>query len=389
MHGKKILGKASKDEKEAMCKIVSKAISKLDSKRTEEQIYSKIGKKLKVIFTEQLPKFSGSVGMQRFNTIYIDKDDFDKMVNSKPEELQDSFVYNTIVHECIHKLQKTKILYKGKSVRGFVEGATELFASRATYRNRSTFSGDGIFSCNFPSSPYLKETSIIAQLEVLYGKEIVEDYALRQDTTLFEKLIETVGEENFNTIAKDMHLSVQGKEPLVGFFSLQNIIMNNYFEKQLRNVNTKEAAEEYLEQLKQLDKVRLRKKGDNSYKEYYERKLEELSQKFSELDTKKYAYKQAEFYPVIYFDEQIKEMDSNTLDTFWYTEDVEEFKNIDLDEYKRYRYIQDGKIFEMITKRNEPYKCQTIDEHGYGYVGFIFDNGRRFIKEQKRIRYFC
>jgi len=67
MHGKKIIGKASKDEIEQLAKIVTKSLSPIDNKRTEEEINRKLMQKLKIIYTEQLPRFSGTAGMASIN----------------------------------------------------------------------------------------------------------------------------------------------------------------------------------------------------------------------------------------------------------------------------------------------------------------------------------
>ncbi|MER2058195.1 MAG: hypothetical protein ABTA16_05185, partial [Niallia sp.] len=62
-YGKKIIGRGTKEEVNSLSKIVASTISKVDSKRTEEEIFNDLSKRFKITFTEQLPVFSGAQGM--------------------------------------------------------------------------------------------------------------------------------------------------------------------------------------------------------------------------------------------------------------------------------------------------------------------------------------
>ena len=363
IYGKKIIGRGTKEEVNRLSKIVASTISKVDSKRTEEEVFNDLNKRLKITFTEQLPVFSGAKGMSSFNTIYIDKEDYDKTVIHKPEELVDKFAYNTIVHESIHKLQSPRKFYKGTSITGFVEGATELFTLRANCKERSHDSHDKKIQYNFPPTDYNNLVSIVSQLEVMFGKENAEDFALRSDMTLMEKTADLLGKRDFKDLGRDLTRDARGRKPGTPILHWQNILMQRYFDGKIRNINSQDEAERFLEQLKALEKVRMKAKGENYYEKYYKSKLENLKEKYPEIDVDKYGYREAEFYPKIYFDEEIKAMDRRAIDAIYTPQTLEEFQELDLSKYKRYRFVKDKTIYEAIVKDGKDVKFQYIDEN--------------------------
>ena len=363
--GKKIIGKASKDEIENLAKIVAKTISKIQDQMTEQNMYEKLLKGYKkLIYTK--PVFnanSGTDGYRLLNSIYIDKDTVEKTIESKSEQLKDDYDYHTIVHETIHLLQK-KSFYKGKLIRGFLEGATDLMANRAVKRKRSCESKNGKVAINFPYTLYINEVSIMAQLEIVFGKKTMEDFALTSDNSLLEKLEEMLGKEMFNQLRKDMNADCLKKETQYKFTDWQNIILNKAFEREIRNVNTVKEAEQFLDKLKEMEKVRIRVEGDNYFPDYYNKKFHELKSRFPEIDENKYEYKECEFYPTIYEDERIKKMDNIVLSIMPVPENIEEFSRIDLGKYKRYRSIIDGNICEAVLEDGKIKSVSFIDKKG-------------------------
>ena len=363
MYSKKIIGRGTKEEINALSKIVASTISKVDSKRTEEEVFRDLSKRLKITFTEQLPAFSMAKGASSFNTIYIDKEDYDKTVACKPDELIDNLSYNIIVHESIHKLQGSKRFYRVTSIIGFIEGATDLFTLRANCKERSHDSHNGKIQYNFPATDYNNLVSIVSQLEVMFGKESTEDFALRSDMTLMKKTEELLGKSEFRDLGRDLARDARGKEPGTPIMHWQNILMLRYFNNKMISINSKEEAEAFLEQLKELEKARMKVKGDNTYEKFYTSKLATLKEKYPDLDIDKYAYKEAEFYPKIYFDEEIRKMDGRTIDSITTPETLDEFQELDLSQYKRYRFIKDKTIYETIVRDGKDVMFQHIDEN--------------------------
>ena len=78
IHGKKVIGKASQDEIEKLCKKVAHSIAKVDNTHSEEKIFQELSKKIKIVYTEQLPAFSSSKGFALGNTIFIDLEGYNK-----------------------------------------------------------------------------------------------------------------------------------------------------------------------------------------------------------------------------------------------------------------------------------------------------------------------
>lgn len=370
--GKKIIGKASNDEIEALCKKISKSIAKIDSKRKEDEIFNELVQKLKIVYTEQLPVFSGAKGIAIGRTIFLDQSVVLKIINNDIKDIEDTDDYQTIIHEFIHKLQRTKLSFKGKSVRGFVEGATELMAIRSTRQNRSHHYGD--YSTNFPETAYASNVAIMEQLEIIYGKELVEDYALNQNQELITRLNALLGDEHFELLRKDIDAMAMNKETGYGIDYWQNYLMTKYFDNELKNVYTLQDAKNYLSRLKQMELARIKIEGDDTYKKYYIDKLEELRKSHSELNTEEYEYKKSEFYPELYMNEEINRLDEQLLTHLTPDSDnLEGFQNINLDDYKRYRLTIDNRVFEITTVSDEIKFFDTIDNNNR-FASFYKDN---------------
>ena len=386
--GKKIIGKGSKEEINDLCNKVSKSILKIDNSLNEETISKIIANKLKLLFTENTFKNSllGADGLAGDNKIFLDKKMFDNIVNKDIEQLQDDHDYHVIVHECIHKLQRTKLFYHMKEVRGFVEGATELMAIRATSRNRSTVDDD--IKVNFPNSgSYTFLVSLMAQFEVLYGKDSVKNYALFSNMELLDKVQESLGKENYEMLREDMNRQARNKSPKYrDFNNWQNILMQSYFNEKIGNVSDKESAEKLLEQLKDLDNVRVRIKDDDFYKNYYNETLKSLKDIYPEIDLDKNKYEEREFYPVIYDDEVRKKMDDKAfMDISSTVRTVKEFKELNLENYKRYRYTKENEIYDFITYNNIPkwmYQINTKD--GSMLTLFAIGNTEKVFQDEEK-----
>jgi len=293
--------------------------------------------------------------------MYIDKKDADKICYSNPEKLIDNISYRTIVHEIIHILQ-SKISYKGKEIRGFVEGATELMALRATTKERSYHEGE--FSANFPGSPYINLVSLMAQFEVMFGKDLLEEFALHKESTLLDKVKEEFGTEVYESLRKDMNANSRNKETQLSVNDWQNSLLRIYFDKKIENVNNQEEAEKFLEKLKEMDRVRIRIKGDNFYQEYYSKTLERLKTRYPNLDEKQYQYEQYQFHPAIYRDEMIKKMDKHTLFSIPLPTNIEDFEKLNIEDYKRYRLMLNSNIFELITYKGQASIFTFMNQNG-------------------------
>ena len=374
IHGKKIVGKASRNEIEELCKKVAKSIAQVNSRMTEEEIYEELVRKSKIVYTEQLPAFSGSQGIAILNTIFIDQSTAFQIINNEIDKQQDSEDFHVIVHECIHKLQHSKLTYRGKSVRGFIEGATELMALRAARKERSHYYGDGI-STNFPKTAYSNQVSIMAQLEVIFGKEILEDYVFTpQSQDLLDRLRELLGDEQFELLRNDMTQDSKQKETEYDFYYWQDTLLETYFDAEIGNIHSQEEAEKYLSRLKQMESVRIKIDGDDTFKNYYLDKLNALLKIFPDLDSEKYGYEECKFYPELYYEEEIKRLDDDILKHLTpHFGTIEDFQNINLEDYKRYRLVKDDKIFEVLTRNGEVRLLLSIDEDGE-YAFFYTDN---------------
>lgn len=364
VYNKRILGEASKDEIEALSRVIAEGISKIDKTLTENEICNKLTKKLKIVYTEQLPSLSGAKGLAGGNNIYLNKEDVDEIIDRKKEDLIDKEAYNTIVHEAIHKL-KGKISYKGKEIRGFSEGATELISSRVALRNRSSTNREKTYSSNFPESPYNRLVMIMAQLEVIFGKDEIGKFALTKDSSLLDKLEQLVGKKLYEELRKDTNRSSRGKSFGYRKFSdWQNILLTSYFDKEIKNIDNQEEAESFLNKLKKMEYTRLKIKDDSFYKDYYTKCFEQLKTNYPDINEEFYRYQECEFYPTIYPEEKTKRINECMLNFFGIPDNIEEFQKIKLENYKRYELEINDNIFVMLKDQNNEYAVWMMDNEG-------------------------
>ena len=113
-----------------------------------------------------------------------------------------------------------------------------------------------------------------------------------------------------------------------------------------------------------MEKVRIRINGDTSYQEYYQKTFNQLKSQYPGLDANKYEYKECEFYPALYWDEMVKKMDDGTLTCVPIPNSVEEFRELKLEDYQRYRLVSDGNIFEIVTHQGKVNKFTFLDSKG-------------------------
>ena len=224
---KRIIGVATADEKEIFCEKLANIVSKIDTTRTKEEIYKGISKRLKLVYTESIPSFGvGSRAMAGNNSLFIDKEDVDLLINGNEQEFLNNTVIKTIVHEAIHKLQFSEKpfadFYKGKSILGFIEGATELKAIERILRNKSHIDHLEEKRFNFASTPYNYAVAVMKQLEVIFGKEAVDRFAFRRDTKILDDLENLIGEKNYEALRSDLKIVGLNKSIKPSFENHQN-----------------------------------------------------------------------------------------------------------------------------------------------------------------------
>ncbi len=372
IYGKKIIGQASKEEIAKIYNTIAKIISEHDKKRTEDEIFAQLIKGAKIVYTKCLPVFSGAAGIASGNTIYIDKTDIDELEKNNYQPSTKSVALNTLVHESIHKLQKSKLSYKGNSTRGFVEGATDLMALRMTRRAKSISLGKGNISFNFPESNYIKLVSLMAQFENIFGEEIVSDYAFYQNPALLDKVQDLFGKDMFKSLCKDTsewgnvaNKLFKRKKSQYSFKFWQDILLKKAYDKKLEEIENQADAEKYLDNLKQLELVRAKIKGDTFYQDYYSSKLAYLKSLYPDLDIEKYTYKECKFNPEIYHDEKLSLLDDFTFSFISNSvENLDGFNGLNLHDYKRYRLENGENIFEVLTHKGKFCCLKAMDKTG-------------------------
>lgn len=356
--GKKIIGKASGDEKGNLCSIVERALAN-NTSLSEEEIRANLRTKLKILYAEDIKK-TRTMAFCKGNTIILNESTKDLVLKRNNTNVAIKAL-RIVIHECIHKIQNLSDRYEGINIRGIYEGATELIARRAAGYRPKSMSAEN-YKCNVPLDAYPLEVAIMAQIEVIFGKRIFEAFTLKGDTVLLKHMVSIYGWKFFKQFANNLNSLKCGIKRAQKCIEMQDELMHVYFNREYHNIKDVNSAEKFLTKLRELDHIRIHKDGDETLRIYYEETLKRLKQRFPGLDNEKYEYQEVEFYPEIYLDEQIEHLDNYALYNLS-VKNPDEFVKLDLNNYKRYRIIRGENIYEIITYKGQPKFFDSYDEH--------------------------
>ena len=390
---KRIIGVATADEKEIFCEKLANIVSKIDTTRTKEEVYKGISKRLKLVLTESIPSFGvGSRAMAGNNSLFINKEDVDLLINGNEQEFLNNTVIHTIVHEAIHKLQFSSkpfaTTYKGKSILGFIEGATELKSIEGIFRNKSHIDHLEEKRFNFASTPYNYAVAVMKQLEVIFGKEAVDRFAFRRDTKILDDLENLIGEKNYEALRSDLKIVGLNKRIKPSFENHQNNLCRIYFDSSIKKIQTQDEAEQLLLKMQEMDKNRIKEKDgtDTFFEDYYKKIASELKNRFPNISQELIEYDGPKFYPLIYQDEAIGLLDERLYNTFS-TQNFDEFNNLDFSPFKRYRYTEGANVYEIITENGTPKYFGMVTNEGDTYYKYIKDKiAPKFIESNFKIK---
>ncbi len=199
---------------------------------------------------------------------------------------------STMVHEMIHACGGR--IFNFKSIRGFIEGSTQLTTQRLL--GRLNTKGDGyngvIFDTNFGQS-YTLESAIIRQMEYLLNESVSESI-LEGKMDFFRDFKNKYGRQLYRFL-KHRTNRLLGMNPMKSvfyFLETQEIFFKKVFDKEIKNVDSLESAKIFINKLKNFEYVLGNIPGYEAavgFEEYYEKKLNELenilkSKKISKLE---------------------------------------------------------------------------------------------------------
>lgn len=304
--GISIVREYSKKQKENMYKDVASAIcKKYNDIISENEIFNILNSKSTVYFSKFNRKnlkntkgiFMNKTKNIHFNTMYFDK------INS------------AIVHECIHKMQDYRLPKNKKGLNlltGFIEGATESIASKIANNNNFRCYENGM-TFNLPiNTAYVPQVSIVEQMDYILGNNNdLAKFALCGDMGFLNKICKLYGKDFFIKMRENLNDSFIMND-MEQINEYQNFILDECYNKKFEKINIKNEEEliDYLNNLKEFEKVRGIYNKDNYFEKFYNDKYNKIREIFIK---EKFDLKRLE--NLTYSDEYRRNLISNNSET--------------------------------------------------------------------------
>ena len=361
-NGKRIIGKADEKELETLIDMLISDIERVYFDLPKEEI-KKILSKSTIYFTQiNKPTFSGADAMTALNKIFIDESVLE-IVYGKSEK---NNVYYSLLHEAIHVIQShysLKRRYKGHDIIGLIEGATENAVCNIRKNKRSTIWREKRYNFNSSAATYFPSIAIIRQLEVFFGKEIVDNFTYKQDFALIDLMINSFGEDFTYQLLDETSKIARFKESKFDFDNYQNYMFKKIFDTQLDKVNTVSEAELFLNKLMEYGKEIVRTKSNEDFRKYYEEILDKVVEKIPNFNITNYKYENIEYLPVETredIEKRIKKfitsliVDNNINNESSSVEEmISAINNLDINKIEIYKYENDNNIMLIANLTND------------------------------------
>ena len=342
---------------------VAKKISEVDTMRNMEEIRTELDKVKRIRQMQRTERASTIMAAGMYSSltknIFLDEHAI--------ENIKTGEISRVTMHEFIHSLQKGRQTYHGKDIKGIVEGSTESYTDKIfkPQRSQQRKGGEILAKVNYPPiTAYVENMSIVNQLEIVLGGNLIEKLALQGKPDAFKQIIEEYGKDFFETIRKGTNEmltpNMTQEEKIILQQKLQNKILTVCYEKKYSQIQNIQDAVQYFEKLKKIELERFKIKGDNTFKEFYSKKHNNLMQRFYEqgLDIgslEALEYTEAQFYPT-YTEQEKENAIQERLKSIVYN------KNEQVDNLKRYRIKQDDKYYDVVVNNEEPIAFTYISD---------------------------
>lgn len=375
--GLKIVGIAEKNEMEIINSLVIEEIIKRNPDLKNFDFFSKT-KNIKIYFCEKLPKFRGVNGAAIFNKIFVPINVYDCLRENKINELKLSEEFKTLFHEFIHFIQGSSLLtrfYKSHDLVGLIEGATEKETIETLGKNTSTFTGKCQYNFKTTAEPYVMGISIMQQLEVLYGREVVKQFTFFKDRKLIDYMINDLGKDFTFLLIDSCKKYINPYKKTISFESLQNKLMHDYFMNKIKTISSLEESKILLNKLKKIGTARVKLLDSTEYENFYNKIYLELKGKYDELDSVNNKYHEPIYNNTSTLEDRYKEIkDSVEVNVFnnilnSITENnrkkldidviLNMFDNLDFHNYEIYEYV-DSNTFCNIFVVNKSFAIAKI-----------------------------
>lgn len=367
MGGLKIVGIADKKEKDIISQLVIEEIIKRNPDLKYFDFSSKI-KKLKIYFCEKLPRFSGMNGGAIFNKVFIPIDVYNYLNKNNMDEIKKSDEFKCLFHEYIHFIQGASIstrYYKSHDMKGLIEGATEKETVETLGNHTSTFTGKCQYNFKTDSTSYVMGISLMQQLEVLYGRDIVKQFTFFKNKKLVDCMINDLGEDLTFLVIDSCKKYAAASKKVISFELLQNKLMHSYFDNKINTITSLEEAKELLHKLKNLGNKRIKVLGSTEYENFYNKILFELKSRYKDIDSLDNSYQEPVYYETSTLNDRYKrikdlidssiivstiysQFDNDTTKRLNNASIFDKFESLNLNNYKIYEYVDSNIFLNMV-----------------------------------------
>jgi len=258
--------------------------------------------------------------------------------------------------------------FQGKEIRGILEGATEYITQQVLNTKKSTkkeklFYGKEV-RFNQKENGYDEVVSIVKQMDIILGNDLISNFALTGDTKALKEFQNIYGKELLEKIRKGTNklLKINGKEKVGLLQDLQNNILYECYNKKFEQISNTNDGIDLLKELKEFELARGKIEGDDSFKNYYIQKYNEIMEyaKDNEVtakDREDLEYKEPEFYK-IHSEEEIRKILKGRFKSISFNYGIE-----DVSRLKRFQYQDNGNTYEIMCIDDKPIRFTIIGEY--------------------------
>lgn len=358
--GAKIGKKIEDDQKRKIVEILAQKIELVGIKKNKQEIINMLNENDIKYLINQTGRF-GQCPCGAYHpftkNLYIREDNVEYMYETGESD-------NTVVHEAIHKLQDISLLYKGKEIRGFIEGATEYYALKTdTLGKRGAIIIDGNTRYNLPLSPYIENVSIMAQLGIVFGEERLEDFAFGDNKTLLKEIKSQYGSDFYEMMRRGLNSLIKAENTSQLLDELQTLILDRCYQEKYKQIESIDDAIAFFKELKRIDYVRGHIEGNNYFRKFYEQKYSECTLKFQEdIDKlKEFEYKEPTFLKVQSWGEIKEDLHYLVLSSVC-TSNILQDNILGRDKYTRYAVLKDGRLHHLLLRDGKPVSYNIASE---------------------------
>lgn len=217
------------------------------------------------------------------------------------------------------------------------------------------------------------ERAVFNSMEIALGGDYMKKFALSGEPSGLKVFQDLYGKQLYEKMRRFTNRTTgrDSKKFIYQYEAIQNEFLHTIYNKKFNSIKNIDDAKKYFSELKQIQNFRVFRKKDKHFEIFYKTRYNAIKKYLSTngIDTKsleEFSYKDIEIHPI-----RTEKSKYSSLNIMLLSK--AEFSS--LEQFKRFRYIKDDKIMDVVTKNGTPI--------AYGYCDDFskFINGR-FVKKE-------